>query len=102
MIFPVVSPVIFARDFFPAVPLNTKAPLPVTVHEADSGRWFPYPRGKRNSFSALAKWLDVTPSKFMLPTSHYDKGKADRAVTFIQNLCHTKGKWAGTDRKSVV
>ena len=37
-----------------------------------------------------------TPSKFMLPTSHYDKGKADRAVTFIQNLCHTKGKWAGT------
>ena len=39
---------------------------------------------------------EYTPSKFMLPTSHYDKGKADRAVTFIQNLCHTKGKWAGT------
>ena len=37
-----------------------------------------------------------TPSKFMLPTSHYDKDKADRAVAFIQNLCHTKGKWAGT------
>ena len=36
------------------------------------------------------------PSKFMLPTSHYDPDKADRAVTFIQNLCHTKGKWAGT------
>lgn len=36
-----------------------------------------------------------TPSPFMLPTSHYDKKKADRAVTFIQNLCHTKGKWAG-------
>ena len=36
------------------------------------------------------------PSKFMLPTSHYDKAKADRAVTFIENLCHTKGKWAGT------
>lgn len=35
------------------------------------------------------------PSPFMLPTSHYDKVKADRAVTFIQNLCHTKGKWAG-------
>ena len=32
----------------------------------------------------------------MLPTSHYDKKKADRAVTFIENLCHTKGKWAGT------
>ena len=39
---------------------------------------------------------EYTPSKFMLPSSHYDKGKADRAVTFIQNLCHTKGKWAGT------
>ena len=36
-----------------------------------------------------------TPSPFMLPTSHYDKKKADRAVTFIQNLCHTKGMWAG-------
>ena len=35
------------------------------------------------------------PSRFMLPTSHYDKAKADRAVTFIENLCHTKGKWAG-------
>ena len=32
----------------------------------------------------------------MLPTSHYDPTKADRAVAFIQNLCHTKGKWAGT------
>ncbi|MFH6615670.1 terminase large subunit [Streptococcus suis] len=35
------------------------------------------------------------PSPFMLPTSHYDKAKADRAVTFINNLSHTKGKWAG-------
>ena len=32
----------------------------------------------------------------MLPTSHYDKAKADRAVKFIENLRHTKGKWAGT------
>ena len=39
--------------------------------------------------------FEYTPSPFMLPTSHYDKTKADRAVTFIQNLCHTKGKWAG-------
>lgn len=36
-----------------------------------------------------------TPTPFMLETSHYDKSKADRAVAFIQNLCHTKGKWAG-------
>ena len=35
------------------------------------------------------------PSKFMLSTSHYDKQKADKAVRFIENLCHTKGKWAG-------
>jgi phage terminase large subunit-like protein len=35
------------------------------------------------------------PSAFMLPDSHYDKDKADRAVAFIENLCHTKGKWAG-------
>ena len=31
----------------------------------------------------------------MLPTSHYDEAKANRAVMFIENLCHTKGKWAG-------
>ena len=42
------------------------------------------------------KLKNYKPSKFMLPTSHYDKKKADRAVTFIGNLCHTKGKWAGT------
>ena len=35
------------------------------------------------------------PSRFMLPTSHYDAEKADRAVRFIENLRHTKGKWAG-------
>ena len=42
------------------------------------------------------KLKDYKPSQFMLETSHYDKAKADRAVTFIENLCHTKGKWAGT------
>ena len=41
------------------------------------------------------KLNNYKPSKFMLPTSHYDKKKADRAVTFIENLCYTKGKWAG-------
>lgn len=35
------------------------------------------------------------PTKFMRKTSHYDKKKADRAVNFIENLRHTKGKWAG-------
>ncbi len=31
----------------------------------------------------------------MLPTSHYDEEKADRAVRFIEMLCHTKGEWSG-------
>lgn len=37
------------------------------------------------------KLKNYRPSRFMLPTSHYDKAKADRAVKFIENLCHTKG-----------
>ncbi len=49
------------------------------------------PRPKR-----YPKLKNYKPSQFMLPTSRYDKKKADRAVTFIENLCHTKGKWAGT------
>lgn len=36
---------------------------------------------------------DYKPSRFMLPTSHYDAEKADRAVCFIENLTHTKGRW---------
>ncbi len=34
------------------------------------------------------KLKNYKPSTFMLPTSHYDKAKADRAVKFIENLCH--------------
>lgn len=41
------------------------------------------------------KLTDYKPSRFMEPTSHYDVKKADRAVRFIENLKHTKGKWAG-------
>lgn len=41
------------------------------------------------------KLKNYQPTRFMLPTSHYDKAKADRAVKFIENLRHTKGKWAG-------
>lgn len=40
--------------------------------------------------------LKYKPTRFMLPSSRYDKVKADRAVNFINQLCHTKGKWAGT------
>jgi len=39
--------------------------------------------------------MKYTPTKFMLPTSRYDKQKADRAVNFITKLRHTKGKWSG-------
>ena len=31
----------------------------------------------------------------MAKGSHYDKSSADYAVAFIQELCHTKGTWAG-------
>ena len=37
---------------------------------------------------------DYAPTRFMLQGSHYDAEKADRAVRFIENLKHTKGKWA--------
>ena len=41
------------------------------------------------------KLKNYQPTRFMLPTSYYDEDKADRAVMFIENLRHTKGKWAG-------
>jgi len=48
-----------------------------------------------NRPSGYPQLTDYTPTKFMLPTSHYDAEKADRAVRFIENLKHTKGRWAG-------
>ena len=36
-----------------------------------------------------------TPTPLMLPTSHYDKRRADFAVGFIQMLKHTTGEWYG-------
>ena len=35
------------------------------------------------------------PTAFKAKDSHYDKDAADFAVAFIENLCHTKGTWAG-------
>lgn len=43
----------------------------------------------------MRKLVNYEPTKFMLDTSHYDKDKADKAVYFIEHLCHTKGAWAG-------
>ncbi len=41
------------------------------------------------------KLKEYKPTSFMLPTSHYDAEKADRAVHFIEMLPHTKGEWEG-------
>ncbi len=38
---------------------------------------------------------EYEPTRFMLPTSYYDEEAADFAVMFIEQLCHTKGRWAG-------
>ena len=43
----------------------------------------------------MRKLEKYEPTRFMQPTSHYDKGAADFAVAFIESLCHTKGTWAG-------
>ena len=36
-----------------------------------------------------------TPTPYMAEGSNYNKASADYAVMFIENLCHTKGTWAG-------
>ena len=51
---------------------------------------------KETRLKDYPKLKNYQPTRFMLPTSYYDKKKAGRAVTFIEKLCHTKGKWAGT------
>jgi phage terminase large subunit-like protein len=43
----------------------------------------------------IAAIIPALAQKFMLPTSHYDKAKADRVVAFINALKHTKGEWKG-------
>lgn len=35
------------------------------------------------------------PTRFKSKDSRYDEDAADFAVAFIENLCHTKGTWAG-------
>lgn len=49
----------------------------------------------------MKKLKKYKPTKFMLPTSYYDKNKADYAVAFIECLKHTKGMWAGKDFKLI-
>lgn len=51
-----------------------------------------FPRYGGDNIRKLKKYK---PTKFKLKTSVYDKSAADYAVMFIENLCHTKGTWAG-------
>lgn len=51
-----------------------------------------FPRSGGDDIRKLKKYK---PTKFKLKTSVYDKSAADYAVMFIENLCHTKGTWAG-------
>ena len=43
----------------------------------------------------MRKLKKYIPTKFKAKDSHYDKEAADIAVMFIEQLCHTKGIWAG-------
>lgn len=51
-----------------------------------------FPRSGGDDIKKLKKYK---PTKFKLKSSVYDKSAADYAVMFIENLCHTKGTWAG-------
>lgn len=51
-----------------------------------------FPRSEGDDIKKLKKYK---PTKFKLKSSAYDKSAADYAVAFIENLCHTKGTWAG-------
>lgn len=51
-----------------------------------------FPRSGGDDIKKLKKYK---PTKFKLKSSVYDKSAADYAVAFIENLCHTKGTWAG-------
>lgn len=51
-----------------------------------------FPRSGGDDIRTLKKYK---PTKFKLKSSAYDKSAADYAVAFIENLCHTKGTWAG-------
>ena len=43
----------------------------------------------------MKRMKKYTPTAFMADTSRYDEALADSACFFIEQLCHTKGKWKG-------
>ena len=57
-----------------------------------------FPRYGGDNIRKLKKYK---PTKFKLKSSVYDKSAADYAVMFIENLCHTKGTWAGKPFKLI-
>lgn len=50
---------------------------------------------KIQEVSDIRKLKKYKPTKFKARNSVYDEAAADFAVAFIENLCHTKGTWAG-------
>ena len=50
---------------------------------------------RRKETVSVRKLKKYKPTAFMAKSSHYDKPTADYAVSFIEALCHKKGKWAG-------
>lgn len=50
---------------------------------------------KKVTAQMMRKLTNYKPTRFMAKTSHYDEYAADYAVAFIEQLCHTKGTWAG-------
>ena len=49
----------------------------------------------RKEAALIRKLKNYKPTKFMAKDSVYDEDAADYAVSFIQALTHTKGRWAG-------
>jgi phage terminase large subunit-like protein len=49
----------------------------------------------RKEAALIRKLKNYKPTKFMAKNSVYDEDAADYAVSFIQALTHTKGRWAG-------
>ena len=82
MIFPVVIPVMAAGCLSFVI---TAAPLPVTVQVEALGRWFPYSRGKRNCFSALAKWLDAIHMSLSAAPAEIISAPSDNASPNVEH-----------------
>ncbi len=49
---------------------------------------------RAEGMSGMRKLTGYQPTRFMESNAHYDKERADYAVSFIQCLTHTKGIWA--------